>query len=57
VGVYPTHAAGAAAVAPSGTVVRPDPGRQEDYRGLYEVWLRLPDLVGPLARALAAETR
>ena len=53
-GVYPSHAAGAAAVAPSGTVVRPDPGRQEAYRGLYEVWLRLPDLVGPLARALAA---
>jgi xylulokinase len=53
-GVYPSHAAGAAAVAPSGSIVRPDPARRDAYLGLYELWRRLPDLVGPLARALDA---
>jgi xylulokinase len=54
-GVYPSHAAGAEAVAPSGTIVRPDPESESAYRGLYDVWRRLPDLVGPLARALSVE--
>jgi len=51
-GVYANHAAGAAAVAPSGGIVRPDPGRAEAYREVYELWLRLPAAVGPFARAL-----
>jgi len=56
-GVYPDHAAGAAAVAAacagSGPCVGPDPGLAEAYRALYEgVWLRLPDQLGPLADGL-----
>jgi xylulokinase len=51
-GVYEHHAAGAAAVVPSGRVVSPDPERREAYQGVYELWLRLPDLIGPLARGL-----
>jgi xylulokinase len=54
-GIYPSHAAGAAAVAPSCALARPDPERAGAYRALYEqVWLRLPDLVAPVARALRA---
>jgi xylulokinase len=56
-GVYPDHAAGAAAVASvclgSGGCVGPDPEQAEAYRSLYEqVWLRLPDALGPLAEGL-----
>ncbi len=56
-GVYPDHAAGAAAVAAaclgSGECVAPDPELAEGYRALYErVWLRLPDQLGPLADGL-----
>ena len=56
-GVYPDHRAGAAAVAASavgdGQRMRPDQERAEAYRALYEqVWLRLPDQLGPLAEFL-----
>ena len=56
-GVYPDHAAGVAAVAAagagSGPGVVPDPEWAEAYRALYEqVWLRLPDALGPLAAGL-----
>lgn len=54
-GVYPSHAAGAAAVVPTGRLVRPDPQRGEAYRRLYDIWRRLPDGVGPLAKALSGE--
>jgi xylulokinase len=49
-GVYTSHAAAAAAVAPSCSVVSPDPERAAAYNLLYEEeWLHLPDLVNPAA--------
>ena len=56
-GVYPDHGSGAAAVAAAcvdgGQCVSPDWERAEAYRALYEqVWLRLPDQLGPLAEFL-----
>jgi xylulokinase len=56
-GVYPDHAAGAAAVSAvcvgSGELVEPDAGLAEAYGALYErAWLRLPDQLGPLASVL-----
>jgi len=58
-GIYPDHAAGAAAVAaacsPTGAALRPDPERAEAYRMLYEqVWRRLPEALAPLARGLTS---
>lgn len=57
IGVYQSHAAGAAAVAravlPATATAEADPVQVEVYRTLYErLWLQLPDRLGPLAAEL-----